>query len=293
MTERSGLIIKELVLPREAVDGDDPYSVIHHNIEFLNYLFETACYLPEEIIPEPIWSYQVDYYLAQVNNGGHGQYVGNSRVVTGKMALTIEATTRGLAAMGADDYGAIYGDLLAVLASSRELAEQIAAGSGFGEIAPVIKELDRRFFAINGTDRLIAQNRAFLLGLKTLRLVPSSEWKSEMDRLARLNPKGEERALAAKRAREERDARDPQLIMVKELCQKAGRVFGRWTAVYPNCTLDGRRIDGWFMLTDKGPAVAFFPADEAILFDNAVGKNPGVNYTKSENLLATTKSRQA
>jgi hypothetical protein len=301
MTGSSGLIIKELVLPREEVDSGDPYSVIQCNIDFLNYLFETARYLPGEIIPEPIWSYEVDYYLAQVNNGGHGQYVGNSGIITGTKALAIEATKRGLAAMGADDYGAIYADLLAVLASSRELAEQIATGAGFGEIPPVIKELDRRFFALDGTERLIAQNRAFLLGLKNLRLVPSSAWKSEMDRLARLNPNGAERTLAAKRKNEERAARDPHVIMTKELCQKAGCVFVRWTA-RTVCTLDGRKIDGWFMVTDKGPAVAFFLADEALLFNNEaktdVGANRGklsaaFNYTKSENLLATVKPRQA
>jgi Domain of unknown function (DUF4375) len=261
-THDRGLIIKELVLPRESANSDDPYDVVHRNIQFVNYLCETALFLPEEIVPEAMWSYQVDYYLGQVNNGGHGQYVGNSRM----LASIIEPTKRGLAAMGAIDYGAIYADLHTILASNRDLAERTAAGGGFGEIDPAIKELDRRFFAIDGTDRLIAQNRAFLLGLKNLRLVRSSAWKRELERLGRLNAKREERALAARRRVEEIAAKDPRMILAKELCVRAGRVFVKWTGVNPGCQLDGKRADGWFMATDKGAAVAFFQTDGALLF---------------------------
>ena len=68
------LLLRELVLPHEATEGD-PYRVVHCTVQYLNYMLYTAHYLPDEMLPEPMWSYQVDYYLSQVNNGGHRQYV--------------------------------------------------------------------------------------------------------------------------------------------------------------------------------------------------------------------------
>src|SRR5262245_9600176 len=93
-------IVKELFLTRGAAERSDPYERSSCNVQFVNYMLGAGQFQPVEMIQEPIWSYQVDYYLAQVNNGGHGQYVGNSGITTGKMGPTIEATQRGLAAIG-------------------------------------------------------------------------------------------------------------------------------------------------------------------------------------------------
>jgi hypothetical protein len=269
-------IVEDLILPREAAESSDPYTVVDCTIRYVNYLFDQGHYLPIEIIAEAYWSYTVDYYLAQVNNGGHGQYVGNSRIANPSMAGVVEATQRGLAAMGATDYRTIYIALTKLLSSDKKRAEQIAQGGGFGKIDPGIEDLDRRFFAIKGTDRLIRQNRDFLLGLKHLRLVPRTAWPGEMERLARLNPKGPERAIAAKRAREEHEATDQHIVLAKELCRLAGRTFAGWTAIDPSCKLDGQEMAGWFMRTDKGIAVAFFPGGEALLFNQEATNMPNL-----------------
>lgn len=304
-------IVKELILPREAAENSDPYKVIDCTIQYYNYLLHTAYYRPAEVIQEPMWSYQVDYYIGQVNNGGHGQYVGNSGITSGELGPTIEATQRGLAAMGAHDYGAIYSDLLRLLNSNQKRAAAIAEGRGFGEIDPAIEKLDQRFFAIKGTDRLIRQNRDFLLALKSLRLVPFASWQAEMVQLARLNPNGQERALAAKRAQEERDAKDPHLLVAKELCRRADCSFGGWTTVNPGCKLDGQDVSGWFAKTDKGLVAVFFLADEALLFRHEPDVPPmqkmtpeqlaeyvtqnneklltAFHFNRSKNLLATLK----
>src|SRR5262249_1621516 len=129
--------VGELILPREAADSSDPYELIACNIDWINFLFSDGKYMPDEMIQEPIWRYQVDYYLQQVNNGGHGQYVGNSDILNENWG-SVEATQLGLAAMGAEDFAAIYADLIALLGANRNRAEAIAAGRGFGDIDPAI-----------------------------------------------------------------------------------------------------------------------------------------------------------
>lgn len=283
-------VVKELILPREAAESSDPYELIGCNIKFCNYLLDAARYLPDEMLQEPIWSYQVDYYRAQVNNGGHEQYVANSGIATGRMGPTIEATQRGLAAMGAHDYGAIYASLLQLLNSGRSTAARVAEAFGLGGIGRGMEALDRRFFALAGTDRLIRQNRDFLLSLKSLRLVPHAAWETELQGLARFNPRREERASAAQREREERDANDPHVIVAKELCRRSGLGFGGWSAVDPGCKLDGQDVYGWFMRTDQGPAVAVFVSGEALLFKPELsGTTPSSHFSRRANLLAELK----
>src|SRR5713226_504547 len=58
--------------------SDEPGEIVESNISFLNALFEE--YLTaEEVSADALRSYCVDYYLAQVNNGGFSQFVYNSR----------------------------------------------------------------------------------------------------------------------------------------------------------------------------------------------------------------------
>ena len=283
----AGRIVGELILPREAAESSDPYELIGCTIKFVNYMLDTGQFQPVEMIQEPIWSYQVDYYLAQVNNGGHEQYVGNSGIATGKMGPTIEATQRGLGAMGAHDYGAIYASLLELLDSGRSGLGRVAQAFGFGGMARGLEELDQRFFALAGTDRLIRQNRDFLLSLKSLRLVTYATWQAELDAVVRLNPRREERAAALEQAREEREANDPHIILAKELCRRSGRGFDGWTAVNPGCKLDGQDVHGWFMRTDRGPAVAVFAPGEALLFEpDMSGATPMSHFSRRTNLLA-------
>jgi len=271
-----GVALREVVLPREAATGTDPYQLVHCNIRFVNHMLETGHFRADEILPESIWSYQVDTYPAQVNNGGHDQYLQNSGIDAGRWEVTVEATRRGLAAMGAHDFGAVYEEMLRLLwpdgrvGPTLDEAGRRALTPGPRQIATT---LDKRFYDLKGTDRLIARNRAFLLGLKSLRLVPAVHWRAELDRLARLNPRGRQRAEEARRARAAREANDPQLVAAREMCRRAGLVFAGWAAVYPSCRLDGVRMPGWFMTTDKTAAVAFFLADEALLF-RCEGRTP-------------------
>ena len=257
--------VRELVLPKEAAVPEYPYQLIQCNMQFVKYLLFTAHVLPEEMMPEPMWSYQVEYYLAQVTNGGHGQYVASSQNLPWGLERTTQACRSGLKAMGLMDHLAIYDALLQLLSSDKDRAREFAERFRRRLVDPAADLLDERFHALTGKELIIAHNRDYLLRLPYLRLVPATEWKSEVARLADRNPRRAERAAAENRAKQERDARDPRLVTARALCEVAGRLFYGFTSINPSCKLDGAPMQGWFMATDKGPAVAFFFEREAVL----------------------------
>src|SRR5207249_8191110 len=55
----------------------DPFDIVSSNIEVVNALFGEQLRV-DEIAPDALRSYYVDYYQAQVNNGGFSQFVYNS-----------------------------------------------------------------------------------------------------------------------------------------------------------------------------------------------------------------------
>src|SRR3954451_1135478 len=83
--------------------SDDPSEIVESNIAFLNALFEE--YLTaEEISRDALRSYYVDYYLAQVNNGGFSQFIYNSRW----NARTVELVREGLSVIGAGKHLRVF-----------------------------------------------------------------------------------------------------------------------------------------------------------------------------------------
>ena len=165
-----GLLIDTVPVSIEIVESDAPYDVVQLLIKFTNHALQVSHFLADEILPEIFYVYQVDYYIAQVNNGGHGQYVGNSGIWQSSMKPTTKSCRNGLAAIGANTYVAIYDDLLALLASDPHRAKKIADGRGFGEIDPTIEELDKRFFTQDST-HLMSLNRAWLLAQPWVEIV--------------------------------------------------------------------------------------------------------------------------
>lgn len=244
------LVVTELVLPQEAADSPDPYALIQCNNDFVNHLLKNACFMPWQVIPEPFWSYQVDYYLCQVKNGGHAQYVLNSRINAPEMKPVIDSTQRGLAAMGASDFAAIYEDLLKII-SKQPIDEAALDG------------LDDRFWKLD-VNGMTKKNREFLLGLASLRLVPTDFWIKEVEKISLLNPQYEKRAKLLQKEHGKREENDPFLKIANDLCRESKRKFVRLLG-RRRCKLDGETSMGIYMLTDKGPAVMLAFEKELIL----------------------------
>ncbi|KAF1016500.1 MAG: hypothetical protein GAK29_04527 [Acinetobacter bereziniae] len=71
------MLIDNILISKQSLESDDHYDVIMSNIDTLNELFEHYIEY-DEMSAEALYSYFVDYYLAQVNNGGFSQFVYNT-----------------------------------------------------------------------------------------------------------------------------------------------------------------------------------------------------------------------
>jgi hypothetical protein len=70
--------IHDVIVSRGAYSSADTYDLINSNITVVNLLRDER--FPDELIaPDALHSYWVDYYRAQMRNGGFSQFVYNSK----------------------------------------------------------------------------------------------------------------------------------------------------------------------------------------------------------------------
>jgi hypothetical protein len=255
-----GLLAPAILVDAAVLDSAEPYDLVHADIHFVNWALSDAMLIPGEFPPEALFAYHVDFYLAQVNNGGHGQFAGNSQM----SAPTIRNIEQGLAAIGAADFQAVFADFLAMMRSDADLARRTLETRGFTGTPEEIKALDERFFALNGTDRLIAQNATWLRGLASLKPLSADAMQAELAAI-----KASNRLLAARQAklaaeREAREAKDPVYSSAKRLCAVAGLTFAGFTAGRA-AAKPGHMIFG--MRTSDGVRMMLLGPDEAVLMD--------------------------
>ncbi len=235
-----GKICHHILVP-EQVLGDDS-ELVQAVVDFVNNMHQRAFLVPDEYPDEAIWSYHVDYYLAQVNNGGHGQFAHNGAM----NPRTLRDCRLGLQAMNAPEYLKIFDAFLTIMAREDARAQAILEGAGFGDIDPEIAELDKKFFALE--DGIMRLNAAWLRGLPSLKAVPSSEMAAELDKVAESNPMHQARASASADARRKFEQEDPTYSAAHACAAQEGATFLYLTAGRP---LGGDNIE-WGAASSAG-----------------------------------------
>lgn len=248
-----GPLLDSILVSQYAWEDPDSYALIQANIDFVNWARGTAFFVVGEFPQQALWNYYVDYYRAQVCNGGHGQFWGNSAFTP----LIAGSCLRGLRAMGAMEHLAMFEEFAAFVAATGD--EKLTREAE----RAVLKPLDERFFAITSSDILVAKSDAWLRGLDCLRHL-DEELEQE------LNAAQERNQLHASRSQEwaqtrrayEQDSATHRVI--KSLCKGAGRIFFRLSA---GANLPMRMISSaapdrkefcWGVATDKGVHHVFF-----------------------------------
>lgn len=261
--------VTEIIVPQSAYEAEETYALPGAVVDYVNHLLHAAFYERGEVPVEALWSYNVDYYLAQVNNGGHGQFVSNS----GWMAAMREDITAGLAAMRATDAAEIFAELQRFALEEPARFAQAAEGGGFGEADPVIAGLDDRFFA-GPSATIAAANGAWLRSLPHLRVVADGEHRATLDALTDANP-----AAAARRA--ERDVlvreaqeRNPLVQTFVYLLGKAKPplVYQGWNAGFPRESPDGTIVHLFGINSDQGTVYALLSPGGATLLRTMAGE---------------------
>lgn len=132
--------VAKILVPAEAFTQEahvaDPAMAV---VNYVNALLNEGLYRRDEIPAEAMWIYHADYYVAQVKNGGHSQFLGNS----GMSEWTLSDAEKGMRLIGADAYGKCLRDTLKWARANPGLAKQ---QNGFENRARALDEIDSAFF---------------------------------------------------------------------------------------------------------------------------------------------------
>jgi hypothetical protein len=247
-----------VVISDTSFGNDDPGAIVESNISFLNALFEE--YLTaDEVSADALRSYYVDYYLAQVNNGGFSQFVYNSRWNPQVVAFVRE----GLRAMKAKRHLEVFeeGARLVERFGQDRLAAYFAS-EYFGE-NPDRDELNApndRFLEVEKKEDLLALNAAWLRNHAKLVVLTVQEMQEEVRRRGQALPDRERRIAEAL-------ANEPRYMkLIRALCERAGHDLERVTAGDPTRVHEGAQTLAWHFITDKGHHHMVESGRKAIMF---------------------------
>ena len=252
-----------VVLSEESLQGSGDDDAVGFNIAFVTALFRELL-RPSEISRDALISYYVDYYLAQVCNGGFSQFVHN----TGWKPEVVSLVKDGLAKAGAAEHANLFEKGEWLVTNEPSKLRKFLAGEYFG----ANKERDRfdsvtkQFFAIEEATSLRAMNSAWLKARPNLCVVPLSEVRHQINIRAAAIPD-----LAARKVEALEDA--PRYMkQIHALCKATGHSLNRVTAGDPSHEHEGQRALAWHFITDKGHHYMVEAHGKVIMFSGSAGE---------------------
>jgi hypothetical protein len=182
----AGSRVATVILPRSAAEaehnGEDAYRLTEAIISYVNDMQQVGVYAAHELPAKAMQAYHADYYLAQVNNGGHSQFIHNC----GEQWPTVVADAlAGLEAMGALEQHRILMEAAAWVHAHPEAAGE---QDGFSTRAEPLDEFDERFYAAEGETPMTALAASWIAGWPEVRVVADDAYARAIDELAAINP---------------------------------------------------------------------------------------------------------
>jgi hypothetical protein len=233
-----------VVVSRASIESNDPSQIVASNIDFVNGLFDEYVEA-SEVVPDALRSYYVDYYLAQILNGGFSQFVYNSRW----NEQVIQFIRDGLRAIGARTHAQLFDDgetLLNRLGPERRKAFSASDYFGENEERDELNAINERFMQISKTENLVALNAAWLRGLTDLVVLSDDEMKSELKRRGEAVTNREQRIAAAL-------ASEPRYMkLIRALCERSGQALQTVTGGDPERIYAGQKTMAIHFITDCG-----------------------------------------
>lgn len=270
---------RKIIVPEKAYRSGGPYDLVLAVVNFVNFALRHAYFSRDEIAQNAMRAYHVDYYLAQVNNGGHAQFASNSNMLD----VILKDIDEGLTAMRHDAAG-IYRRFITFSKAEPARMANVLKGGGFGEIDPFMKGLDKEFYALNEKQPLINANRDWLKSMPELQVVPDTDYIAVTDAFAATNAEAEKRKEEREQGTREADARDPLKRAMIYLCMmvEEPRRFIAWHQGHPGQDLgDGVKVVRFVVETDKGMCSAYFHPKMSLLFDDAMFGGKGEPIAKA------------
>lgn len=262
LTTFQGQLSDEIFVAKSAAESENPLALIVATAAFCKQMRAGAMLLPGEFAPEALWSFQAEYYRAQVAEGGHAQYVVNS----GWTPIAVRCCEQGLRRMLADPHHEIFAHVIRYAEASTGELKKLFKADRYRNLSEAYADFDRRFYELEAKEALMARHRTWLKSLRKLRIVPDGELPGHAQRLASLNPLRMQRLSETAAQQRTRD-NDPALLAVRRLCEAAGL---RFSGVGNGVTSSVRALwskgperRGYALaaVTDRGARTAVFFAD--------------------------------
>jgi hypothetical protein len=179
--------LTKVVVPHKALeaarDPDKADYLTGAVVDYVNAIQRAGVYTRRELPAVAMQAYHADYYLAQVNNGGHSQFVGNTGLEM--LPTTSDDALAGLKAMGAN---AQHQTLQEMIAWVEAHPSEAALQNGFENRAAELNALDDRFYAAERLQPMTPLAARWISNWPELHAVAQEQFSSEIERLAQLNP---------------------------------------------------------------------------------------------------------
>jgi hypothetical protein len=243
-------------------------EVVDANVTVVNTMYQELLN-SEEIAPNALRSYFVDFYLAQSLGGGFAQYV-----FTAPEREELDTYIReGFEGMGAAAHLELFDRTVEAFDSLSEEEEEIYldgesdgdAEAELPEAVQAMEDLDAEFESLLETEDLIALNAAWLRALEGLLILNEDELTAHIAKRVAQIPDLEERRAEAE---EEALENAPEFeVIIRELCDIAGYALQKITMGDPNYEHNGETVLAWHFSTDHGDFVMIEDDDEAFMLN--------------------------
>jgi len=270
MAEMSAPEIPYIIVPAKAYNSERASDLVSAVVDFCNIAIRRCMYVREELPQNALRSFHADYYHAQVDNGGHEQYIKNSRWIS----ATIDDCQECLQAMSAGPFLDCHTELL--FFAHEHLDRFAVARQEAFSCDPVLRALDKRFYAADRNTPLYAIQNSWLKSLGEMKPIADEAYDDAINALAKDNPAWSARAKEREDARKEAVAVDPLDQAFTFLCANAKPepiTYFHWLHARKGLnTGDGRFACAFVLRTSAGFCTAFLHEVKSILVLS--GKSP-------------------
>jgi hypothetical protein len=174
---------------RRAKDVDTLVAAV---IEFGNWCVNEAWLVPAEVQRDVWLIHHISFYIGQVNNGGHGQFAGNS----GMEPQMLDDLDAGLDTLGLHDLLAIFRRFRRDLDSDRNLKRAVMEGCGFGDIPDAARAADDAFFRSPEREQFYPRATCWLKQASSVVTLTPREIRRRKEAIVAANAKAETRRAA-------------------------------------------------------------------------------------------------
>ncbi|SEE85315.1 hypothetical protein SAMN04489740_2791 [Arthrobacter alpinus] len=243
-----------------AADNED---VVGDNVSVVNEMY-LALLNADEIAPNALRSYFVDFYLTQALDGGFAQYV----FMTPDREELDAYIREGFEAMGAKAHLELFNrtaglyDLLSEKDAEAYLEDESDEESERSAGVIAMEELDNEFEELFESEDVTGLNAQWLRGQEGLLILDAEELAAHIaTRVATVTD------LEARRAEAELEDAPEFEQVIRELCSVAGHEFVKITMGDPNYEHNGAKVLAWHFTTDKGEFIMIDDDIEAVMID--------------------------